>query len=253
MGRIAIMAAMHEELAALLALMPDEHKEVVAGREFWVGHLEGREVVAVLSRIGKVAAATTATLLADRYQAEELLFTGVAGGLAGHIRVGDVVIADALLQHDLDASPIFPRWEVPLYGCSRFQPDAEMSERLRSASAAVLADAPVHLGADLLAAFGIATPALHAGLIVSGDRFVSTAVESAALRTALPQALAVEMEGAAVAQVCHDMGLPCAVLRTISDRADDSAHVDFNAFIREIASRYSAAIVRGYLQRLHRD
>lgn len=248
MGRIAIMAAMHEELAALLALMPDEHKETVAGREFWLGHLEGREVVAVLSRIGKVAAATTATLLAERFRVDHLLFTGVAGGLGQGVRVGDVVVADALLQHDLDASPIFPRWEAPLYGRSRFEPDAAMSAELRAATAAVLAEAAVHLGADALAAFGIAAPALHTGLVISGDRFVSTVTESAALRSALPDALAVEMEGAAVAQVCHDVGLPCAVLRTVSDRADDSAHLDFNAFIREIASRYSAAIVRRYLR-----
>ena len=249
MTRIAIMAAMHEELAALLALMPDEHKEVVAGREFWVGHLDGREVVAVLSRIGKVAAATTATLLAERFRVDELLFTGVAGGLGTGVRVGDVVVADALLQHDLDASPIFPRWEVPLYGRARFEADPAMRARLLEAAQHVLSDAPIHLGEDAFTRFGIEAPAIHRGLIVSGDRFVSTAHESAALRAALPDALAVEMEGAAVAQVCHDMGVRCAVLRTISDRADDSAHLDFNAFIRDIASRYSAAIVRGYLRR----
>jgi 5''-methylthioadenosine/S-adenosylhomocysteine nucleosidase len=248
MGRIAIMAAMHEELAALLASMPDEQKDTVAGREFWVGHLEGREVVAVLSRIGKVAAATTATLLVERYGVDALLFTGVAGGLGAGVRVGDVVVADALLQHDMDASPIFPRWEVPLYGRSRFEADAAMSERLRAAAADVLAHADTHLGAQALAGFGIASPAVHRGLIISGDRFVSTAAESGALRAALPDALAVEMEGAAVAQVCHDLGVPCAVMRTISDRADDSAHLDFNTFIREIASRYSVAIVRRYLR-----
>src|SRR5690606_20153469 len=100
------------------------------------------------------------------------------------------------LQHDLDASPIFPRWEVPLYGRSRFQPDAAMNARLQAAATSVLAQAGDHLGAEGLAAFGIAAPAVHAGLIVSGDRFVSTAGESTALRVALPDALAVEMEGA---------------------------------------------------------
>ena len=90
-------------------------------------------------------------------------------------------------------------------------------------------------------------PALHRGLIVSGDRFVGAAAECAALRQALPDALAVEMEGAALAQACHDLGLPFAVLRSISDRADDSAHVDFMRFIDEVASRASAAIVDGWL------
>ena len=79
-------------------------------------------------------------------------------------------------------------------------------------------------------------PRLHQGLVISGDRFVATADESAALRAALPDALAVEMEGAAVAQVCADFGLPLAVLRVISDRADDSAHVDFLRFTDEVAS-----------------
>ena len=86
-------------------------------------------------------------------------------------------------------------------------------------------------------------PRLHTGLIVSGDRFVSTSAESAALRQAIPGALAVEMEGAAVAQVCHDYGLPFAALRVISDRADDSAHVEFSRFIECVASRYSLAVL----------
>ncbi len=247
MGPIAIVAAMREELRALLDRMPDEHMQVHAGREFWLGHLAGQEVVVVLSRIGKVAAATTATLLVDRFEASQLLFTGVAGGIGAEVKVGDVVVADTLLQHDLDASPIFPRHEVPLYGRSRFETDAEMTRRLEEATGKVLADASEHLGREVLDAFGIMQPRRHTGLVISGDRFVSTSAESAALRAELPDALAVEMEGAAVAQVCFDAGVPCAVLRVISDRADDLAHVDFAAFIRQVASRYSAAIVERYL------
>ena len=86
--------------------------------------------------------------------------------------------------------------------------------------------------------------------MVSGDRFVATTAESAALRAALPDALAVEMEGAAVAQVCHDYAIPFAALRTISDRADDSAHVDFMRFIDQVASRYSAAVLENFFQSL---
>jgi adenosylhomocysteine nucleosidase len=88
---------------------------------------------------------------------------------------------------------------------------------------------------------------VHQGLIASGDRFVSTQVESQALCKALPEALAVEMEGAAVAQVCFDYGVPFAAVRTISDRADDTAHTDFNRFIREVASHYSRAILSQWL------
>ncbi|MFN3416563.1 MAG: 5'-methylthioadenosine/adenosylhomocysteine nucleosidase [Caldimonas sp.] len=244
---LAIIAAMHEELAAVLERMADERRERVAGRDFWVGHLGGRNVVAVLSGIGKVAAATTATLAIHRFGAQALLFTGVAGGLGEGVRVGDLVVATELLQHDMDASPVFPRHELPLYGVSRLRTDGAMSQRLLQAARSVAADAARVLGTDTLAAFGIGTPAVHDGLIISGDRFVSTSAESVALRRELPDALAVEMEGAAVAQVCHDHGLPLAVLRTISDRADDQAHVDFTAFVQEVARRYTVALVERYL------
>ena len=85
---------------------------------------------------------------------------------------------------------------------------------------------------------------------MSGDRFVSTAAESAALRRALPDALAVEMEGAAVAQVCHDYRVPFAAVRTISDRADDAAHADFLRFVAAVASRYSLAVIDAWLAAL---
>lgn len=246
---LAIVAALHEELAAVLDLLPDERKTVVAGREFWVGHLHGHEVVAVLSRIGKVAAATTATLLIERFQASRIVFTGVAGGLGEGVRVGDVVVARQFAQHDMDASPLFPRHEVPLYGLTRFATDAALSDELARAAAAVLADAPRTLGEDTVREFNLHSPALHQGLVLSGDRFVATATESDALRRDWPDALAVEMEGAAIAQVCFDAGVPFAAVRTISDRADDAAHVDFVRFIRAVASRYSAALIDAWLRR----
>ena len=254
-GRIAIAAAMQEELGALLAAMPDEEPVVLAGREFWLGHLDGHDVVAVLSRIGKVAAAMTATLLVHEFGAERAIFTGTAGGLHPVARVGDVVVARTLLQHDMDASPLFPRHEVPLYGTDRFHADETLSAALAEAARAMFADADagtddadLALDAAQLRAFGIATPRVHAGMVVSGDRFVASASEAAALRQRLPNALAVEMEGAALAQVCHDLGVPFAVVRTISDRADDSAHVDFSRFVASIASRYSVGVVRRFLR-----
>jgi adenosylhomocysteine nucleosidase len=228
--RTAIVSAMHEELAAVLALMPHERKVLAAGREFFDGELHGRPVVAVLSRIGKVAAATTAAVLVERFKVDRVVFTGVAGGLAPGVNRGDVVIAHAFLQHDMDASPIFPKYEVPLYGRARFATDAQLTAELEAATRRALPGTRV-----------------HRGLVASGDRFLSTTAESAALRSALPDALAVEMEGAAIAQVCHDCGVPFAAVRTISDRADDDAHGDFVSFIRDVASRHSAAIVRELL------
>ena len=258
MRRIAIVSAMHQELAALLGAMPDEAPRVLAGRKFWIGHLDGHEVVAVLSGVGKVAAATTATLLAGELGVERAIFTGTAGGLHERAQVGDVVVAEALLQHDMDASPLFPRHEVPFYGIDRFATDATMSAALAEAARTVLAaalqrsggEAGEGLDAARLGAFGIESPQVHAGLVLSGDRFVATAAESEALRRRLPDALAVEMEGAALAQVCFDFGLPFAVVRTVSDRADDSAHVDFMRFVDSVASLYTVEIVRRFLRGL---
>jgi adenosylhomocysteine nucleosidase len=229
--RTAIVAAMHQELAAVLALLPDEQKQVAGGREYWVGHLHGQEVVTVLSRIGKVAAATTATALIERFKVDRIVFTGVAGGLGRGVLRGDVVVADGFLQHDLDASPLFPRYEVPLYDTSRFSTEPALTQQLASAVRRALHGTHV-----------------HRGLVISGDRFVSSAAESQALQHALPEALAVEMEGASFAQVCHDYGVPFAAVRTVSDRADDEAHGDFLQFIEDVASRHSAAIVEAFLR-----
>jgi adenosylhomocysteine nucleosidase len=226
--RIAIVSAMREELHALHDDLHDARIERAAGRDFHCGELHGHAAVLVLSGIGKVAAATTTALLLDRFEIDVVLFTGVAGGLGEDVKVGDVVVADALLQHDLDASPIFPRWEVPLTGIARFTTDAAWSNAIARAAAAT-------------------GHTVHRGLVVSGDRFVSTTAECQALRRALPDALAVEMEGAAVAQVCHDFARPFAVMRTVSDRADDSAPADFARFVVEVASGLSRAIVRATL------
>jgi adenosylhomocysteine nucleosidase len=227
---LAIVSAMHEELRALLPLLDRPQTVRLAGRDFHQGEIHGQAVVLVLSGIGKVAAATTAVLLMHAFNARQLVFTGVAGGLRDGVAVGDVVVARQLLQHDMDASPLFPRFEVPLTGCSRFAADAGLADAL----AAAVRRIP---GARL-----------HEGLIVSGDRFVSSAAESAALRGLLPDALAVEMEGAAVAQACADFERPFAVVRTISDRADDTAHVDFARFIEEVASATTRAVIENWLQ-----
>jgi adenosylhomocysteine nucleosidase len=163
------------------------------------------------------------------------------------VRVGDAVVARELLQHDLDVSPLFPRFEVPHVGRARFETDPALSDTLAAAALHCLNHAAQRIGEAHLADFGIDSPLLHEGLVISGDRFVATAPESAALRALLPDALAVEMEGAALAQVCADFGAPFAVVRTVSDRADDSAHVDFNRFIAEVASVYTREIIGTWL------
>lgn len=244
--RLAIMAAMHDELSALLELMTEARCHRVAGREFWFGRVNGVPVVAVLAQVGKVAAAVTVTTLIVRYHVAEVLFVGVAGGLGDGVAVGDVVVATDLLQHDMDASPLFPPFEVPLTGQSRFPTDTDMTRRLRRA-----ADQAV-MASDVLnarAAFGILerVARVHAGLVVSGDQFIASAQQAQSLVRRLPGVLAVEMEGAAVAQACAAFQVPFALVRTISDRADDSAHLDFAAFMRGVAAPSGAALVQAFL------
>jgi adenosylhomocysteine nucleosidase len=241
---------MEEEMCGLRAHLANAQKVEAAGRTFWLGCLGQQDVVLVLSRIGKVAAATTVAVLLLHFDVKRIVFTGVAGGL-GAARVGDVVVSTGLVQHDMDASPIFPRFEIPLYGMARFKADAALIASAQTVAKKVLASAmredtnpaDLHLSRHDLIEFGVLEPQVRCGLVLSGDRFVSSASESQQLSALFPDALAVEMEGAAVAQVCHDFAVPFVVIRTISDRADDTAHVDFARFIAKVASRYSVAMV----------
>jgi adenosylhomocysteine nucleosidase len=246
-GPTAILSALIEEQSGLVERLEAPEQARHAGRDVWQGVLHGQPVVLALTRIGKVAAATTAAALIERYGVSRIVFTGVAGGLGEGVQIGDVVVATSFLQHDLDASPIFPRFEVPLYGRVRFDSDPQITALLaRAAEQAVQHRAQFLPHPDAFPAARV-----HQGLIATGDAFISEAGESAALRSLLykagHEALAVEMEGAAVAQVCHDYGVPFAAVRTISDRADDSAHVDFPAFVADVASRYARVIVERFL------
>ncbi len=238
MRPLAILSAMQEELHALLPLLGAAQRVSVGGRMFHRGRIEGQGVVLALTGIGKVAAAISTTLAIQHFDAHALVFTGVAGGLRDEARIGDLVLARELLQHDMNASPLFPRFEVPLTGRSRFAADASLSDTLYAAAARCLERSG-------FAAKG--TPRLHEGLVISGDQFIATAAQGAALRATLPDALAVEMEGAAVAQVCAAFGTPFAVLRIISDRADDAAHGDFAAFLAEVASPVTRRVIQEWL------
>ena len=247
MSTTAILSALAEEQQGLIELLVDPVLVKRAGRDFWRGALQGRQVVLALSKIGKVAAATTATTLIEAFGASRIVFTGVAGGVGPGVQVGDVVVATDFVQHDMDASPIFPRYHMPLYGRSRFDCDSLLTAMLLEATHAGLSGARGQFGQyNAHERAGV-----HTGLIASGDRFVSSATEAQALQDGLLAAgftpLAVEMEGAAVAQVCFDYGVPFAAVRTISDRADDQAHVDFPTFVTEVASGYALAIVRNLM------
>jgi adenosylhomocysteine nucleosidase len=237
---IGIMGAMQQEVAGLFEAMgPGRASTVHGGRTYWRGELFGREVVVVFSRWGKVAAATTATHLLVAEGVDELIFTGVAGAVDPSLRPGDVVVATSLVQHDMNAAPLFPRHEIPLLGIGAFPTETRRRALALAAAERFLADPPA-----AAATFGIDSPRARPGAIASGDRFFADAEALDELRRRLPGLACVEMEGAAVAQVCHEYEVPLTVIRTISDAADEAAPIDFARFVGEVASRYSVGILR---------
>ena len=235
----AILSALPEEQTGLSALLQNKEAVQHAGREFFRGSIHQQQVVLALSGIGKVAAATTATVLIERFAVQRIVFTGVAGGLGDGVQVGDLVLGTSYVQHDMDASPIFPRFVVPSLGKALLDADKELIATLLVAACAIFTLATGHKRYKT----GLQ---VHQGLIASGDRFVSSATEVQVLRAALPEALCVEMEGAAVAQVCHDYDIPFAAVRTISDRADGTAHTDFSQFVREVAGPVAVALMSAF-------
>lgn len=238
MGRLAILGALHEEIADLLVAMdPGSTVHRIAMRDFHVGTLWGTPCVIALSRIGKVAAAATASIVIQEFQVSRMIFTGLAGGLHDDVNVGDVVVASTLMQHDMDARPLFDQHEIPLLGRVQFNTDATLSQLL-------------HDGAERFASSQAAMPTatVHRGLIATGDIFVSHNDDAQRLRARLPDALCVEMEGAAMAQVCYEFGVPFAVMRVISDRADHAAKTDFTAFLQNVARVYTAGILAPLLK-----
>lgn len=241
--RTAIIAAIPQELEGVLAAAAGLQQRTLGAQQFWLGRWHGHELVLATSGMGKVAAGAAAALLAAHFGAQRVLLAGTAGALDAALNVGDAVVARAFVQHDMNASPLFPRFEVPLTGRSHFETDAPLASALVQAARAAL---PGTGDGGL----GLEAPRVHEGLVLTGDRFVSSSEERAALKAALPDALAAEMEGAAIAQVCSGFCLPFAALRIISDKADASALLDFNRFLESVASRRIHAVLDALLQRL---
>lgn len=243
--RLGIISALAEEQLGLVEAMRGPAKLIHGMREYWAGTLWEIDAVCVLSRIGKVAAAMTATTLVEKFGVTHILFTGVAGAGDKTVQVGDIVVAEALVQHDMDASPLFPRFEVPLTGQTHFQPDQNLSLRLsRAAHDFLERDFLEAIQDGERQAFRLVQPRVHRGLVASGDQFVNDGAHVNSLNDALPGLVAVEMEGAAVAQVCYELGVPCAVLRTISDNANEHAAIDFMRFVKSVAAQYAFHITR---------
>lgn len=244
------MGAMAQEIDEVKALLTNKTVVKIANREFVVGKINGIACVVAFSKWGKVAATITATLLIQEFGVTDLFFIGTAGALADGLKVGDIVISKRLVQHDLDARPIISRFELPLLNRTYVDSDPTLTELAGKAVSSLLEKGVGHMvGEEAVKDFSL-SPTLYFGDIASGDQFINSDEKREEIMGLLPDVLCVEMEGAAVAQVCLEFGTPFTVIRTISDTANHNARVDFGKFIIEVANAYSRAIVQEIMRLL---
>ena len=249
--KIGIMGAMEQEIGLLRRNLEKPKHEMHGKRQYTSGLFRDREVVTVFSRWGKVAAASTATTLIERYGVDMIIFTGVAGAADPSLEIGDIVVASETVQHDMDVSalPGFERFEIPLLGKSHFPVD-ERFIRLGADSASRFVNkylnSPEFEQSRKL--FGVKEPSVSTGLIASGDSFVSDTQKIHSLANELPGLKCVEMEGAAVAQVCYEHQIPMILLRVISDKANHDAVIDFPAFIEKIACPMTCGVIEELIE-----
>jgi len=227
--RIAIMGAMPEEIEPLVEKLDNVSMTVYAANKYYEGTYKGQEVVVAYSKIGKVFATLTATILLEKFNCDLLLFSGVAGAISDDLKIGDLIIADGLCQHDLDITA----FGHP-YG---FVPEGEVciptDPKLRKIAKAV---------ADKKAL------TLKEGVIATGDQFIAD-VERKNWIGETFDAHALEMEGAAVAVVCNALNTPFFILRAISDAADMDASFNFDEFL-ESSAKISADFILSMVEHI---
>jgi adenosylhomocysteine nucleosidase len=231
---VGILCAMEEEQGLLVAELGDPPVLPGDGLEARRGILDGRSVVVAAAGVGKVRAATTATLLVERHGCRSLVLTGVAGGLSADLDIGDLVIAERVIDIDYgrltDAGRVvYQPGSLPLPGVvpdPGYRLPADLAERVRSC----------------LEASGLRA---SLGTILTGDAFLASAGWRDEL-AARWSALAIEMEGSAVCGVAERFGIPWLIVRALSDRAGDDSVVDFRAFLSSAAGS-SARLVRTLL------
>ena len=234
---------MAQEIDEVKAILTEKTIVKIANREFVVGKINNVRCVVAFSKWGKVAASITATLMIQEFAVTDLIFIGTAGALADELRIGDIVVAKRLVQHDLDARPIISRFELPLLNRVYVNTDPDLTALAGHAIEQLLMKGVEEIvGKEATEEFGLA-PTLHFGDIASGDQFINSVEKRNEILSLLPDIQCVEMEGAAVAQVCLEFNVPFTVIRTISDTADHNARVDFGRFIAEVANAYSRAII----------
>lgn len=220
--KIAIMGAMAEEIEPLLSQVTNITKTEYAANTYYEGSYKGKEVVIAYSKIGKVFASLTATILIEKFGCDRLLFSGVAGAIDPDLDIGDLIIANGLCQHDLD---------ITAFGHPHgFVPEGEVC----IPTDAYLRD----VAKDVASKKGIK---LKEGIIATGDQFVANA-ERKNWIAKIFDAHALEMEGASVAVVCNALSVPFFILRAISDSADMDAGFDFDKFL-ETSAKVSADFI----------
>jgi len=242
---LGILSAMPQEIDKVLQAMTQVELATYGGRTFYKGNLFNKSVVLAFSNWGKVAAATTATQLIASFNVENIIFTGVAGALQKQLNIGDVVIGTHLYQHDMDARPLFKQFEIPIINKISFETDAFLTTNLFKAANRFLSE--IKSPTNKLKEFNIKNPKVYNGGIASGDQFISSQIKINELTINLPDVLCVEMEGAAVSQVCYDYKVPFAIMRTISDKAKGNADIDFKKFAENIASTYALGVLKEFL------
>ena len=218
-----IIAAMQKEAAGLLEKMQDKTETVIGGVTYTAGTLCGHTAVVAVCGVGKVFAALCAQTMILRFAPQCIINTGVAGSLSTALSIGDLVIADGAVQHDMDTSAVGDPVGL-LSGINKIvlPTDRALTERLKAAAAAVGAVA-------------------HGGIVATGDRFVADAAEKRRIVGTFG-AVACEMEGGAVAQACFVNGVPFALVRAISDDASGKAQVDYPVFA-DAAAKNSIALL----------
>lgn len=232
MSKIGIIGAMELEVDALKAEMNVSRIEKKAGMEFFEGTLSDAQVVIVRSGVGKVNAALCTQILADLFQVTHIINTGVAGSLNAALDIGDILISTDALHHDVDATLFgYQLGEVPQLGRREFPADEHLARLAKAACEQVNPDIKAVLGR-----------------VVSGDQFISSGeVKQRLLRDY--QGDCAEMEGAAIAHGAFLNDIPFVIIRAISDKADDSAQVDYPIF-EAAAAKHSAALVKELLKKI---
>lgn len=244
--KYGIICAMKEEIELLTKDIICTNTTNIGMREYIQGNLYGKDVIIVMSRIGKVAAAITITTLINRFDIDAVIFCGTAGGVSKDINVGDVVVAKSLVQHDFSVGDRL--FNIPMINKDYFETDSHISKKFYDVIKNYINNGYKDIPDIYLKEFNMQNPNVVLGIIASGDQFVCTNEKNDWLRENIPDITCVEMEGASVAQVCYEFNIPFVVFRVISDSANNNASVDFDRFAQNIASYVTRGIVKSFLE-----